>query len=228
MLSCVEWYPIIILTKLYNYIISVLIYPIIYHVAKHLIRSWKVNSLWPSDTMCHRKTLVLVQVMACCLLSAKSLPETMVTFCQLDPLERSLKWQIPFWFNEMHMTRSSAKCEPFCFEPQCVETQHLMPYYPHHLKFDMQLGSSIPRLHVCKISEWLKIWNFNQFSYFKIVRPIGKISYYVYILEVGFLVVTEVKMSSHWQPFCFSDYHCNKVQNTWQEQRGTVTQTLNS
>ena len=34
---------------------------------------------------------VLVQVIACRLLSAKSLPEAMVTFCQLDSLEQTVK-----------------------------------------------------------------------------------------------------------------------------------------
>ena len=49
-------------------------------------RSQWVNSSPPSGVYMHWWTgSALVQIMACCLFSAKSLPEPMLVYCQLDP-----------------------------------------------------------------------------------------------------------------------------------------------
>ena len=50
-----------------------------------------LNSLRPDDAyMRHGTWLAMIHVMACCLFGAKSLPESMMTYGQLDPWEQSL------------------------------------------------------------------------------------------------------------------------------------------
>ena len=61
-------------------------------------RSWDVNSSTPCATYTRRWTWsALVQIMACCLDSAKLLSEPVQTYCQLDPKEHaSMKFYLKF------------------------------------------------------------------------------------------------------------------------------------
>ena len=106
----------------------------------HPVVTWYqwVHCIWNRDIiccMCHRQDKInssaprtaymrqwtgstLVQVMACRLFGAKPLPEPMLTFCQLDPLEQTSvkfesKYEIFRCWNCI-WKRSSVKWQPFC------------------------------------------------------------------------------------------------------------------
>ena len=68
-----------------------------------------VNSLWPSDATCNRRTWsTLVQVMDCHLFSAKPLPGPMLTYCKLDYLDKiSVKLKLKSRF---HSRKCIWKC----------------------------------------------------------------------------------------------------------------------
>ena len=74
------------------------------------------NSLWPSDAiLCQRSWTTLVQVMACCLFGTKPLAETMLIYCQFDPMNK-LQWhwkKTPLSFKNRHLKMSSANCLTF-------------------------------------------------------------------------------------------------------------------
>ena len=57
--------------------------------------------------------------MDCCLFSAKTLSEPVMTYRQLYPKERiSIQ---KFSFKKMHLNISSAKWQPFCFGPNVLK-----------------------------------------------------------------------------------------------------------
>ena len=69
-----------------------------------------VNSFPPSAAYMHQWTdSSLVQVMACCLIGAKPLPEPMLAYCQLDTWEQIGIRMLPFSFKKIHLKMSSAK-----------------------------------------------------------------------------------------------------------------------
>ena len=73
---------------------------------------------WPFNSPSHRAAYMcqwtgsaLVQIMTCCLFSAKPLPKPMAVYCQFDPWEQnSVKFKS---FMEMHLKTSSVKWQPF-------------------------------------------------------------------------------------------------------------------
>ena len=80
-----------------------------------------INSSSPSAAYTRQWTeSALVQVMACCLFGAKPLPETMQTYCQLDPsLGTNFSYFffieiLTFSFKKMHLKMLCAKWQPFC------------------------------------------------------------------------------------------------------------------
>ena len=80
-----------------------------------------VNPWWPHDTKWHpRSWSTLVQVMACHILSAKPLPEPMVTY---RALRNKLQWifnQNSFFFKKNKFKNIVCKLFAIFFRPQCV------------------------------------------------------------------------------------------------------------
>ena len=81
-----------------------------FEVTRTFLRGQWGNSSPPSATYMHQWTgSKLVQVMACRLFGAKSLPELMLTYCQLDPEE-----QTSVKFKSKYKTFHSRKCTWKC------------------------------------------------------------------------------------------------------------------
>ena len=75
--------------------------------------------------MCLWTSSSLVQVIACCMFKTKSLPEPMMTYCQLDHWKQiSMKtWELKYeiFLKKLHLKMSSAKCHPYSSCPSlCV------------------------------------------------------------------------------------------------------------
>ena len=70
-----------------------------------------------SEALWHQ-TPWISRVMACCLFSAKPIPESMMTYCHHNTLRNTFQWNVfaipTFFFKKMHLKLSPAKCWPFC------------------------------------------------------------------------------------------------------------------
>ena len=107
-----------------------------YEQPPHLYGTPSLNSLRPGDTyMCQWTRPSLLQIMACHLISAKPLSETMLGILSNGPLGTNIsETPIKIWrfsFTKMHLIMSSAKWWPFCLgltvlmcDPPCCTEAH--------------------------------------------------------------------------------------------------------
>ena len=82
-------------------------------------RTENIHPLKPGDAYIHQWTGSLIRAMTCRLFGAKPLPKPALTYCQLDPKEKtSVKYEYimicTFSVKKMHLKMLSAKCRQFC------------------------------------------------------------------------------------------------------------------
>ena len=91
----------------------------------HYFYSHYADSLWPGDAKWRWTSWsTLLQVMACCLLGAKPLPETMLNHCQLEPeehisIECDLNLKVLIQENAFE---NVCKMLAILFRPQCINS----------------------------------------------------------------------------------------------------------
>ena len=129
----------------------------------------------------------LVQVMACCLFGTKPLPETMLTYCQLDSWEHiSVKFESEFY--HFHSRKCSWKCRLPKWRPFCPGGRWVNSLYCELIS-DATWGQTSPPTVVqvmpchirgartcCELEPWEFQWNFDQNTNISFHRNALKIS----------------------------------------------------